>query len=147
VTNLTELLYKLKQQQINSVSPGAFAYFTRFTTTSAGSFTVQIAQSNNQNGVPLFDVQNNASAHVTLYNANCATSSLSRSLTVQNGQVTLTVNGAGANQQFILGVMYRTDGVVGAQAPNPPTVHYDFLTKLNNILVNRDVDGLDLRLP
>ncbi|HET7077774.1 MAG TPA: lamin tail domain-containing protein, partial [Chloroflexia bacterium] len=144
-TVVGEALYKLKQQRINSVAPGAFSYFTQFTTYAAGSFTVRVLQSNDQSGVPLFDVQNSVPAHVTLYNADCTVSALPRSLTVQNGQVSLTVNGAGANQQFILGVMYRTDSVVGSPPPNPATVHYDFLTTLHNIPVNRDLDGLDLR--
>jgi uncharacterized protein len=140
-----EALYKLKQQRINSVAPGAFSYFTQFTTFAAGSFTVQVVQGNNQSSVPLFDVQNSVPAHVTLYNADCTVSALPSSLTVQNGQVSLTVNGADANQQFILGVMYRTDSVLGSPPPNPATVHYDFLTTLHNIPVNRDLDGLDLR--
>jgi hypothetical protein len=139
------LLYKIKQQQINSVSPGAFSYFTRFTTTSAGSFTVQVAQSNNQSAVPLFDVQSNPAAHVILYNANCTVSSLSKSLSVVNGQVTLTVSGATSAQQYVMLVQYRPDSVVGSPPPNPATVHYDFLTTLHNIPVNRDLDGLDLR--
>ncbi len=142
---VSEALYRLKQQRINTVAPGAFSYFTQFTTYAAGSFTVRVLQNNDQSAVPLFDVQNSVPAHVTLYNADCTVSALSRSLTVQNGQVSLTVNGANANQQFILGVMYRTDSVVGAPPPNPATVHYDFLTTLHNIPVNRDLDGLDLR--
>jgi hypothetical protein len=113
---------------------------------AAGSASVRVVQSNNQSGVPLFAVQNSMPAHVTLYNPDCTVSALSRSLTVQNGQVTLTVNGAVANQPCILGVMYRTDSVMGASAPNPSTVHYDFLTALHNIPVNQDPDGLDLRL-
>jgi hypothetical protein len=145
VPALGEALYKLKQQQINSVAPGAFAYFTQFTTSAAGSFTVQITQRNNQSSVPLFGVQNSAAAHVILYNADCTTSTLSRNLSVQNGQVSLTVNGAAAGQPFILDVVYRTDSVVGAAAPNPATVHYAYRTYLDGMLVNQNLDGLDLR--
>jgi hypothetical protein len=143
-TDLTELRYNLSHGVINSVSPGTFAYFTRFTTSSGGPFTVQVAQSNDQSGVPRFDVQNSPSAHVILYNANCMVSALSQSLSVVNGQVTLNVSGATSGQQYILLVQYRTDTVVGA-APSPPTVHYDYLTYLNAVLVNRDPDGLNLR--
>jgi hypothetical protein len=144
-TDLTEVKYGLNHGLINSLSPGTFLYFTRFTTTSPGDFSVLISQTNNQAGVPFFDVQSSALTHVVLYNANCTVSSLNRIVSAVNGQLTLNVESAPAAQQYILSVQYTTGNLAGSPPPNPPTVHYDFVTNLNGVPVNRDLDGLNLR--
>ena len=38
---------------------------------------------------------------------------------------------------------YLTRPLLGQTAPNPPTAHYDFTTKLNGVAVA--ADGLDLK--
>jgi hypothetical protein len=144
-TDLTEVKYGLNHGLINSLSPGTFLYFTRFATTSPGDFSVLISQTNNQAGVPYFDVQSAALTHVVLYNANCTVSSLNRIVSAVNGQLTLNVQGALAAQQYIMSVQYTTGNLAGSPPPNPPTVHYDFVTNLNGVPVNRDLDGLNLR--
>jgi hypothetical protein len=121
-----------------------FFYYSKVTAPSA-SFTITIAQtSNTTNGTPFFGIQQDN--QVTLFNADCSSSSLGTLNSTANGQVTLTVNGATAGQVFVIGVKYTTKSVVGAAAPAPPTVHYDFVTKVNGTPVATDPLGLDLTM-
>ena len=128
---------------IKNAAPGVFFYYSSLTAPSS-SFTITIQQTNNStNGTPFFDVQQGN--QVTLYNANCTNSSLG-TLSVVNGQVTLTVTGATAGQGFVVGAKYTTKSVVGAPAPAPATVHYDFVTKVNGVFVATDPLGIDLTM-
>ena len=83
---------------------------------------------------------------MTLYNADCSNSSLGTLSPVVNGQVTLTVNGATTGQVFVIGVKYSPKSVVGAPAPAPTTVHYDFVTRVNGNPVATDPLGIDLKM-
>jgi len=128
---------------IKNTAPGVIFYYSRVTAPSS-SFTITIQQTNNSsNGTPFFDIQQGN--QVTLYNADCSNSSLG-TLSVSNGQVTLTVAGATAGQVFIIGAKYSPKSVVGAPAPVPSTVHYDFVTKVNGVAVATDPLGIDLTM-
>jgi hypothetical protein len=137
---LTDLAYNVKGKTINSVSPGVFFYFSRVNAPAA-SFTLQIVQANSNPAVPLFNVQQGN--QITLYNADCSTSSLG-TVSSAGGQATVNVTGAAAGQSFILLVKYDTSSVVGAPVPDPTTVHYDYATKANDVLVDRSAQGLNL---
>jgi hypothetical protein len=126
---------------IKNTAPGVIFYYSGLQAPSA-NFTITIQQTNNSsNGTPFFDVQQGD--QVTLYNADCSNSSLG-TLSVVNGQVTLTITGATTGQVFILGAKYSPKSVVGAPAPVPATVHYDFVTKVNGVNVATDPLGIDL---
>jgi hypothetical protein len=120
-----------------------FFYFSKVTAPSA-NFTITIVQTNNStNGTPFFDIQQGN--QVALYNGDCSTSNLG-TLSVANGQVTLTVSGATTGQVFVIGAKYTTKSVVGASAPVPATVHYNFVTNVNGNPVATDPLGLDLTM-
>src|SRR5262249_22534901 len=54
------------------------------------------------------------------------------------------ISGATTNAMYIIGIKYDGKSVIGSPAPNPATVHYDFETFLNNTLVDKDMNGVDL---
>jgi len=58
----------------------------------------------------------------------------------QSGAVTTVTFTASSPGTYIIGVKYSSSAVVGATAPNPSTVHYDFSTTG----VASSTDGLDL---
>jgi hypothetical protein len=129
---------------IHNTAPGVVFYYSGLQAPSS-NFTITIQQTNNSsNGTPFFDVQQGN--QVTLYNADCSNSNLGTLSPVVNGQVTLTVTGAATGQVFIVGAKYSTNSVVGAPAPVPATVHYDFVTKVNGNPVATDPLGIDLTM-
>ena len=44
---------------------------------------------------------------------------------------------------LVLSIKYETSGVVGS--PEPGTVHYDYSTLVDGLLVDRDLDGVYLK--
>src|SRR5207245_4147202 len=136
-----QITYTLQNGVIHNAAPGVIFYYSKVTA-PASSFTITIQQTNSSsNGTPFFDVQQGN--QVTLYNADCSNSSLGTLQSTTNGQVTLSVSGATAGQVFVVGVKYSPKSVVGAPAPAPPTVHYDFVTKVNRTPVATDPLGID----
>jgi hypothetical protein len=138
--DLTQILYGVKGNKINNVAPGVLFYYSRVTA-PASSFTIQIVQTKNNATFPFFGVQQD---QVRLYNADCSNSSLG-TFTISGGVITITVTGATAGADFIVGVKYNPGTVVGTTVGQPrPTVHYDFATQVNGVLVDADPDGLNL---
>ena len=129
--------------KIHNAAPGVIFYYSRVTALSA-SFSIDITQTNNSsNGTPFFSVQQGN--QVTLYNSNCTNSNLG-TITVSGGQVHIAITGATVGQVFVIGVKYSTKSVVGAPAPIPVTVHYDFVTYRNGSPVATDPLGLNLQM-
>jgi uncharacterized repeat protein (TIGR01451 family) len=143
--DLTQLLYGVKSGKINNVAPGVFFYYTTLKAPSTSLFTINIAQTKSATTttIPFFGVQQNN--QVSLYNADCSTSNLGR-VTVTGGQVQIAITGATVGQNYIVGIKYDSGTVVGAQTPSPTTVHYDLATRIGSIVVDKDIDGLDLKL-
>jgi hypothetical protein len=59
---------------------------------------------------------------------------------VQNGNTTTVTFNAPTAGTYIIGIKYESKSIVGAPAPNPPTVHYNFATTG----VPGSTSGLDL---
>ena len=146
--DLNEVVYSTKGQRISQVSPGVFFYYSTVTVAAGSSATFLIDQSNDGPlGFANFAVLNNANIHV--YTSRCEdyrTFSSSQS----NGDVAVTVNNAGTNEDFVVSVKYEANSIAGTAAPptNAPTVHYTFETKLNDvtgIVLDSDGNGLDLK--
>src|SRR5262245_22291400 len=138
--DLTQLLYGVKSNKINSVSPGVLFYYSRVTA-PASSFTIQVVQTKNNATFPFLGIQQ---GQVKLYNADCSNSSLG-TFTTSGGVTTITVTGATPGAVFVVGVKYNPGTVVGTTVgASPPTVHYDFSTEVNGVLVAADPDGLNL---
>jgi hypothetical protein len=91
--------------------------------------------------VPLFNIQQGN--QISLYNADCSNSNLG-TVSSTGGLATVTVSGATAGQAFIVLVKYDTSTVVGAPVPNPTTVHYDYATMANGVVVDKSANGLNL---
>jgi hypothetical protein len=129
--DLTQILYGVKNQTINNVAPGVLFYYSSVTA-PASSFTIQIVQTKDNATVPFFGIQQ---GQVKLYNANCSASSLG-TFTTNGGVITITVTGATPGAVFVVGVKYTPGTVVGTTVGlSPPTVHYDFSTEVNGVLV------------
>jgi hypothetical protein len=140
--DLTTIFYGVKNGKIGNVSPGVLFYYSHATATGS-SFTIDIVQTNNNAAFNLFGVHK---GQVNLYNAaDCSAASVRTTITA-SGTVHIVVSGATFGQTFIVGVKYDPGSVVGTTVgTSRPTVHYDFSTKVDNVLVEVDPDGLDLK--
>jgi hypothetical protein len=161
-SNLQDAQYSVLKTGAIQTNPGVFFYFTGrsgdLVADSTGHLIIDVVQSNNHNNFSLFDVVKN---NVQLYTVNAgadhiigtaddtATSSklgtinVTDSGDVGNGadQVNIVIDKAAAGQVFAVSVKYDT-GVV-ATSPTG-SVHYDFSTKVNTTIVERDNSGIDL---
>jgi hypothetical protein len=138
--DLTQVFYSIKGRTINNTAPGVFFYYTKVTAPGS-SFTINIHQVNDQSFTS-FEVQN--IEQVRLYHIDCSTPGESFTTGYAGGQAWVTISNALPGQQFIVSVKYTTSSVVGQTAPNPSTVHYDFSTVLDGVIVDTDTDGLNL---
>jgi hypothetical protein len=141
-TDLTEVIYRIdkKNDVINNVAPGVFFYYTTFTAPSK-SFTVDVFQENNgPDGFPNFLVQN--TSNIRLFNGNCSLPTATMTLDSWDDQAKVTISDANPNDVFVLSVKYETGAVVGSE---PGTVHYDYSTFVDEKMVDRDLDGVNLK--
>jgi hypothetical protein len=156
--DLDQVHYSLSGGTIaQSINPGVFFYFTKFTAPSAGSLVVNINQSNSQsrNDLLFGVLQAPATSQVQVFNADCSNfSGTAPSITFSGtnlSQTQLTFTGLSAGQTIIVSVKYTTKSIVGAPAPSPSTVHYLFSTGLGSpapgTIVDSDPGGLDLVTP
>jgi hypothetical protein len=135
---LNEVIYRLKQGVINNVAPGVFFYYTTFTAPSA-DFTLDVVQSSVPPFTP-FDVQN--TEQVRLFNGDCSMPTVTFTSTI-NGQVTVNITGAAEGDVFVLSVKYETGTVIGLA--DPGTTHYSYTTVVENQIVDKNKNGLDLK--
>jgi hypothetical protein len=139
--DLTEVRYNAKKGVINNVAPGVFFYYTTFSAPSI-NFTVDVFQSNEgPDGFPNFDVQNES--NIRLFNGDCLIPSATMTIISLGAQVSISIDGANPGEAFVLSVKYETGAVVGLS--DPGTVHYDYSTLVDGTLVDRDLDGVDLK--
>jgi hypothetical protein len=136
---LNEIIYRLKKGAINNVAPGVFFYYTTFTAPTA-DFTLEVVQSSSP-GFTLFDVQNES--NVRLFDAGCTSLSFSTPPSIPNGQVSVEITGATPGGIYVMSVKYETGAVVGFA--DPGTVHYSYSTVVENVAVDGNGNGLDLK--
>ena len=145
--NLTEILYGVKGTKINNVAPGVLFYYTHLNDVSSGD-VIEVDQTHYLvTGSPLTPFFGVHAGQVKLYNADCSNASLITNLSLDGGGiVSFTIGDSIVGQDLILGIKYEPGTVVGTSVGNPPpTVHYDFSTEVNNVIVESDPDGLTLR--
>jgi hypothetical protein len=135
------VLYGVKAGKINSVSPGAFFFFTRVVAPGP-NFTIDVTQTSSNQSVPLFEVQQ--WKQINLFNADCSNSWLG-TISDGGGQAKIKVSHATTGQVFIVQVKYDTDTVSNVPVPDPTTVHYNYVTKINGTAVAQEPNGLDLK--
>jgi hypothetical protein len=133
-TTENTLTYKLKNGVINNVAPGVLFYYTEVTAPAAGgTFTVTVSQTDN-GSTPAFGAM-----QLMTYTANCNTYGNVSASTSANGTSTFIINGAAANQIFILSVKVDPHTVVGAATPSPSTVTYTYTTAVNGVAIPTSV--------
>jgi len=103
-------------------------------TAPAGSNTFTITQTITTGNFSTFFDMASGSA---VFSSNCG--SVSNTIT-QNGNTTTVTFNAPTAGTYIIGIKYDSKSIVGATAPNPPTVHYSFETTG----VSGSISGLDL---
>jgi hypothetical protein len=137
--DLDEMLYRVRRGDISALDPWAFFYWTRVRAPST-TFTVDIVQSvAHPSFSTLFGMDN--VDQVQLLSEGCA--DLATEESAGNGQARVVVTGAIPGRFYIVRTRYLTRPLLGQTAPNPPTAHYDFTTKLSGLAVA--ADGLDLK--
>jgi hypothetical protein len=161
--DLTEVIYRVKKDLINNTAPGVFFYYTTFLAPGS-DFTVEVDQIVT---TPIenetfkdFVVQN--ASNIRLFNVINGDCTLpSASYTVETdfendpGKAVVNIQGAVADQVFIMSVKYETGSVVGLKplpSPEPPakyaTIQYDFNTVIgegeSKTIVDKDSDGVKL---
>ena len=137
---ITEILFGVKSGKINSISPGVFFYYTTVEG-NGGILTALINQIPPATYPNPYSIQQNN--QVIVYDANCNKLS-DVSLSVADGDATVTINGTTAGADYIISVKYDTGSLRGLTPP-AGTVTYNFQTEVGGIVVDEDDDGLDLR--
>ena len=137
-----------------SVNPGVFFYYTKFTVPASGSLVVHLNQSNVPNlpGLLFGVAQAPATSQVSLFNGDCSNFAGTATIAISgtnSSQVTVTYSGLTAGQTLIIGVKYSTKTIAGQPAPSPSTVHYTFTTTFDAspTIIDTDPAGLDLVTP
>jgi uncharacterized repeat protein (TIGR01451 family) len=130
--------YNLKNGAINNVAPGVAFYYVKLNApASGGTFTISVNQSDN-GSTPAFGTM-----QVQVFGLDCNTYS-NASASTSNGNTTITVNGAAANQPFIVSVKVDPHSVVGSAAPSPSTVTYTYTTLVNGVTVPGSTQSVSL---
>jgi hypothetical protein len=133
--DLTQVLYTVKGQKINSVAPGVFFYYSAVTV-DPGTHTISVSQTTSPN-FTLFGVQQD---QAVLYNSNC--------VRVQNnatGTFTVT-NDTGGPVSYVIGIKYDPNTVVGKTKPGGNgNVTYTFTTSIDGTTVASSPDSLVLK--
>lgn len=139
---LDEVLYRTRRGGvISGLDPWAFFYWTRVRA-PATTFTVDVVQSvSHPSYSTLFGLAH--TDQVQLLSEGCEDLASARS--VSQSQARVTVAGAIPGRFYIVRVRYLTRPLLGQPAPSPGTAHYDFETRVEGALVDRDLNGLDLR--
>jgi hypothetical protein len=118
---LSSINYSVSGGVIHNVNPGVFFYWVRVTV-PAGLHVFTITQTITTGQVlPFFGL----AAGSSVFDSNC--NSVGPTI-AQVGNTTTVTFTAPTTGTYIIGIKYNPHTVVGAPAPNPTTVHYDFAT-------------------
>jgi hypothetical protein len=141
---LAEVLYVVRSDgKIGGVRPSSIRYWTQVRAPAA-SFTIEVAQTTTHGSFALlFDLS--STDQIRLHEGSCADSTLPQSKGIAGDQATVGVSGATPGAVYYLSVRYGIQPFLSKQAPNPTTVHYDFRTKVDGVVVDGDPNGLDLK--
>jgi hypothetical protein len=121
--NLTDILYTLKGQNINSVSPGVFFLYDGVHLSSTGTITVTESDGSWTRIIGVNQTQ------VILYDLSCNVQHVGAVTVFPNGNVTITGVPAG---DYILSVKYDPNTLVGYNPPTASTT-YNFAVSAGGI--------------
>jgi hypothetical protein len=139
---LAEVVYVRRSDgKIGGVRPSNIRYWTQVHA-PAPSFTIDVVQTSTQPSFPLFDLP--GTGNVRLHNAACQDVAPT-AIVVTDDQARVTVTGSAPGQVYYLSVRYGTQPFLSKPTPNPSTVHYDFRTLVDGVVVDGDPNGLDLK--
>jgi hypothetical protein len=128
--------------KIGGVNPSAIRYWTQVHAPAA-SFTIEVAQTTTHPSFPiLFDLS--SADNIRLHGSGCSDSTLPQAKSIAGEQARVAVTGAIPGGVYYLSVRYGTQPFLSKPAPSPTTVHYDFRTKVDGVVVDGDPNGLDL---
>lgn len=133
------LLYTLKSNKINSISPGVFFYYSRFATTAplTSSNTIKVTE---DKGAWSRAILAQNISNVKLYDSTCM--SISATITVgSDGSVTLKPKSTLPAGIYIIGVKYDPGSLKGF-TPVPASNSYSFQTELNASVVPNTIDSI-----
>jgi uncharacterized repeat protein (TIGR01451 family) len=138
--DLNAIEANLQSNLINNVSPGVFFYYSSVLFPSAGTYTVDVVQSNTE-GRANFAVQQ---GQANLFSSNCVSANGLAVVTLSSNDTqvsySITVPSGGL---YIIGIKYETSAVVGESGTGLPTT-YSFVTKLDNTTLTDNNDTIEL---
>src|SRR5262245_3434546 len=136
-----DIHWALKNGCISTISPGVFFYYTMVKAPSA-NFTINVVQTKDN---PAFPFISSNQGQVSQYDANC--SSLASGVETSPGQCSVAVTGATVGQMYVVSVKYALKDLLGVCMPDSIGAHYDFLTQVNGVTVDKDPDGITIGKP
>jgi 5-hydroxyisourate hydrolase-like protein (transthyretin family) len=131
---LANICYSASGNKVGIVTPGVFFYYATIVPT-ASNFTINVIQTKgattSANAFGTFDIQK--ANQITLWNPDCSKfSDNGEIISGSNGK--LVISGATPGATYVLSVKYDAKSIQGdsyTAAVIPPTVTYNFVTKIN----------------
>jgi uncharacterized repeat protein (TIGR01451 family) len=166
-----DIQYGVKSGKISQTNPGVFFYFTGASgdiagvdgpdaDTKADTMTVTIDQTLapsgttsafnplNYSNIQLYKVIDDGDGVVDAGDTLATVSSKSYSVSIVNGDVSITFAPDAVDSMYVIGVKYQTSSVVGNTVTKTggvyPTVNYQFDTVLNGSIIETYDGGVDL---
>ena len=130
--DLNEIRYVVQDGKISAVS-SQFFYFSKIIASTA-NFTLDIKQTRDNAGIPLFGVQ---ASQTKLYTSLCTVSPKGAITIAPDGSnVKIAITGALPGEVFFVAIMYNPTTVVGTPVSQPyPSSIYRFATHNNGVLI------------
>ncbi len=136
---LTDELYTVKGQKINSIAPGVFFYYSKITA-PASAFTIEVKQSNTLNWRLIGTQQ------LILWDANCVKTFVSGSYNSITGTVTFNASGLTSGTTYYISIKYDPGSLSGQTVGNTkPTSVYTFKTYINGGVVLTSQDSVNVK--
>ena len=137
--DLLDEIYKVKANQINSIAPGVFFYYSKITA-PASSFTIQVTQSD------ILARKKIGTMQIILWDANCVKTSVPGAYNAGTGTVTFNASGLTAGATYYISIKYNPRSLVGQDVPpNKPTDVYTFVTYLNGSQIIPSWDSVNVK--
>jgi hypothetical protein len=134
----SDLNYNINNCVLSNIAPGVFFYFTIVTAPNS-NFTIDIMQTKTCSDWPYIQVNQ---AQVNSYDQNC--SLIGSGTVTPTGQASVLVTGATAGQAYVVSVKYSLKSLVGSPMCPDDGCHFDFYTKVNDVIVDQDPEGLTI---
>jgi hypothetical protein len=143
--NLTQELYNIKSNKINSIAPGVFFYYSKITA-PASSFTFTVQQSNTSGSLNWGPIKIQDLGQVIVWTSDCTKQQPNTATyNASTGTVTINVSGVTAGSVFYVSIKYDPGSLVGKSAVGKPTVQYTFVSYLNGAQIISSWDSVAIK--